>query len=180
MPQVVGEGWSNLHIYSALFLHAFWHLVLSESLAALSKIDSLLQCCYKNWMWYVFTVKLLNVYSMSFISSMFLLISSTARFEFLHLCRWRCVLHLWTWKEFLGKCRNQQFHINLALQVVSLWLILRIPHIITYIYIYHFSLLYTYLRCIILKWWLVEQNSEVKHVDVQSVLVYLCRCLYPP
>lgn len=50
MPQVVGEGWSNLHIYSTLFLHAFWHLVLSESLAALSKIDSLLQCYYKNWM----------------------------------------------------------------------------------------------------------------------------------
>lgn len=53
-------------------------------------------------------------------------------------------------------------------------------HNYIYIYIYHFSLLYTYLRCIILKWWLVEQNSEVKHVDVQSVLVYLCRCLYPP
>ena len=87
------------------------------------------------WNWYVFTVKLLNVYWISFMSRMFLLISSTARFEFLHLCRWRCVLHLWTWKEFLGKCRNQQFHINLALRVVSLWLNLCILHIITYLYI---------------------------------------------
>ena len=123
------------------------------------------------WNWYVFTVKLLNVYWISFMSRMFLLISSTARFEFLHLCRWRCVLHLWTWKEFLGKCRNQQFHINLALRVVSLWLNLCILHIITYLYIIY--ILYTYLHCIILKWWLADQNSEVKHVDVQSVLVYL-------
>lgn len=50
MPQEVDDGWSDLHIYSTLFLHALCHLVLSESLAALSKIDSLLQCYYKNWM----------------------------------------------------------------------------------------------------------------------------------
>lgn len=123
------------------------------------------------WNWYVFTVKLLNVCSISFISSMSLLISSTARFEFLHLCRWRCVLHLWTWKEFLGKCRNQQFHINLALQVVSLWLNSIID---IYIYIIYISTLYN--SQAVVSW--TKQWSQTCWCSICSCLSFFATCTH--
>ena len=95
MPQVVGEGWTNLHIYSTLFCMLFDTLFYLNLLRHCQRLTHYYNVTTRvGWNWYVFTVKLLNVYSISFISGVFLLISSTARFEFLHLCRWRCVLHL--------------------------------------------------------------------------------------
>lgn len=61
----------------------FWHLNLSQSLSHCQRIDSLLK--ELDGIGTFFTIKLLIVYWIWFISRVFFWTSSTARFEFLHI-----------------------------------------------------------------------------------------------
>lgn len=161
-------GWWRMDQFTHLqhiVLHAFWHLVLSESLAALSKIDSLLQCYYKSWMelvrFYGQTVEC--VFNIIHIGRVFVdIFHGTFRVPApmqVALCAPPVNLERVS-GQMSEPAISHQSCTSSGFAVIEL------------MYTTH-DYIYTYLHCIILKWWLADQNSEVKHVDVQSVLVYL-------